>query len=232
VEVYLAAERWEDAESASAELGTRAEIHPLDALVAESTEARGRLHLARGEPESALGPLRKSFYYWQRIGIPYREARVRTLLARACSVLGDAEGAEQLLEQARAIFENLGAGPDAKSLGELSAPSPRSRSGARELSERERDVLRRVVHGDTNRKIAADLGLSEKTVDRHVSNIFVKMGVSSRTAAAAQALKTRSFEARWGRSPTRKDCRPGGSPRCRRPLLLKDWWWGRPQPEC
>ncbi|WP_418606345.1 helix-turn-helix domain-containing protein [Georgenia sp. SUBG003] len=99
------------------------------------------------------------------------------LLARACALLGDAETSQRETGVAREIFERLGADPDLRSL-----------DGSRLLTERETEVLSLVVTGATNRAIAAELVLSERTVDRHVSNIFAKLGVSSR-AATARALE-------------------------------------------
>jgi DNA-binding NarL/FixJ family response regulator len=57
------------------------------------------------------------------------------------------------------------------------------------LTARELQVLSLVAAGQTNKTIASELVLSERTVDRHVSNIFTKLGVSSRTAATAYAYK-------------------------------------------
>ncbi|WP_043509400.1 helix-turn-helix domain-containing protein [Georgenia sp. SUBG003] len=99
------------------------------------------------------------------------------LLARACALLRDAETSQRETGVAREIFE-LGADPDLRSL-----------DGSRLLTERETEVLSLVVTGATNRAIAAELVLSERTVDRHVSNIFAKLGVSSRAAATARALE-------------------------------------------
>jgi DNA-binding NarL/FixJ family response regulator len=59
------------------------------------------------------------------------------------------------------------------------------------LTERELEVLRPLAAGATNKAIAAELVLSVRTVDRHVSNIFVKLGVSSRAAATAFAHEHR-----------------------------------------
>ena len=87
------------------------------------------------------------------------------------------------LESARAAFAALGAVPDRT---RVDAQLERAPYG---LSARELEVLRRVAAGETNRAIAAALVLSERTVDRHVSNIFVKLGVSSRAAAAAFAYE-------------------------------------------
>jgi DNA-binding NarL/FixJ family response regulator len=66
--------------------------------------------------------------------------------------------------------------------------------GARErrpggLTARQAEVLRLVAAGGTDREIAGALGLSEKTVGRHLDNIFAKLDVSSRAAAAAAAVR-------------------------------------------
>jgi DNA-binding NarL/FixJ family response regulator len=62
-------------------------------------------------------------------------------------------------------------------------------AAAHGLSPRELQVLRLVAGGATNRSIAAELVLSERTIDRHVSNIFAKLRVSSRAAATAYAYE-------------------------------------------
>jgi DNA-binding NarL/FixJ family response regulator len=64
-------------------------------------------------------------------------------------------------------------------------------ASAHNLSARELEVLRLVASGQTNKGIAGTLFLSEKTVDRHVSNIFVKLDVPSRAAATAWAYQHR-----------------------------------------
>jgi DNA-binding NarL/FixJ family response regulator len=102
----------------------------------------------------------------------------------ACAALGDADGARLEREAARECFSELGAVRD---LAEADAALGARRPDV--LTAREREVMRWVAEGETNRAIAARLGLSEKTVDRHVSNIFDKLGVSSRAAATAHALR-------------------------------------------
>jgi DNA-binding NarL/FixJ family response regulator len=91
------------------------------------------------------------------------------------------------LEAARGIFAQLGAAPDLARVESLTRRAPSI--DARGLTARELQVLRLVAAGDTNKAIAAELVLSERTVDRHVSNIFVKLGVPSRAAATAYAYK-------------------------------------------
>jgi DNA-binding NarL/FixJ family response regulator len=116
---------------------------------------------------------------WQEVEVPYETARVRVLMSSACRALGDGDAADLELAEAHAAFEQLGARPELGAQG----------GGARGLTARELQVLRRVAAGATNKAIAAELVLSERTVDRHVSNIFAKLGVSSRTAAAAYAYE-------------------------------------------
>jgi DNA-binding NarL/FixJ family response regulator len=107
----------------------------------------------------------------------------------ACRAVGDAEGAELELDAARIVYEELGAAPDLARVEALATGA--ARKDAHGLTERELEVLRHVAAGETNKAIAADLVLSVRTVDRHVSNIFAKLGVSSRAAAAAYAHEHR-----------------------------------------
>jgi DNA-binding NarL/FixJ family response regulator len=120
---------------------------------------------------------------WQKVGAPYIAARIRCLLGRAYRDLGDREGAKLEHEAARRVFRDLGATPELAALDDIAA------SETHGLSPRQRQVLRLVAGGLTNKEIARDLGLSERTVDRHVSNIFVKIDVSSRAAATAFAYE-------------------------------------------
>jgi DNA-binding NarL/FixJ family response regulator len=91
------------------------------------------------------------------------------------------------LDAARRVFEQLGAAPEIERLDALIERRATQTVGG--LTDRELQVLRLVAAGKTNRAIAAELVVSERTVDRHVSNIFTKLGVSSRAAATAQAYE-------------------------------------------
>jgi DNA-binding NarL/FixJ family response regulator len=131
--------------------------------------------------------LRRAFEVWQRIEVPYAAARVRVLLALACRALGDEDGADLEIEAARSVFERLGATPDLARIDALIAPAPAGHSHG--LTPREQQVLRLVATGETNKAIASKLSVSDKTIDRHVSNIFAKLEVSSRAAATAFAYR-------------------------------------------
>ncbi len=118
---------------------------------------------------------------------PYEAARVRVLVGLACRQLGDEDTAAMELDAARWVFHELGAAPELARVEQLSrAAAPKTAGG---LSAREVQVLALVAAGNSNRAIAAELFLSEKTVERHVSNILTKLGVGSRTAAAAYAFE-------------------------------------------
>jgi DNA-binding NarL/FixJ family response regulator len=156
-------------------------------LHALSTHATGAVLLAEGQPHSALAALRRAWTAWQEIEAPYEAARARVLIARACRALGDEDTATMELDAARWIFQQLGAAPDLAGVAALSRQASAGAAGG--LTAREVQVLRLVAAGRTNRAIAAHLFISEKTVARHVSNIFVKLGLSSRSAATAYAYE-------------------------------------------
>jgi DNA-binding CsgD family transcriptional regulator len=187
VEISLAAGEIDEARHACRELenaaaGCDSGVHGT--IVAH---ACGAVDLAAGDPGAALASLRRALNGWQELDAPYQAARVRVLLALACRELGDADATGLDLEAARGVFERLGAVPDLTRLDAL------RRSGTADvrygLTAREMEVLSLVATGRTNRVIAAELFISEKTVARHVSNIFTKLGVASRAAATAYAYE-------------------------------------------
>ena len=140
-----------------------------------------------GDAEAALVALRHALDVWQQLEATYETARVRVLVGFACRALGDEDTAALELKAARDTFTELTAAPDLVHLDSRSArAAPEDAHG---LSERELVVLRHLAAGDTNKAIAAELVLSVRTVDRHVSNIFGKLGVSSRAAATAYAYE-------------------------------------------
>jgi len=183
VEIALAAGDTREAHAASAELEKIASRYETEALQALSAHARGAVDLAEGRAQAALGALRRAFELWQRCQAPYESARARVLIARACLELGDVESAGLEFDAARELFERLGAVPDLADLDALRKPAPQT-SG---LTSRELQVLRQIAAGKTNKAIAIELFVSERTIDRHVSNILVKLGAPSRAAAAAHA---------------------------------------------
>ena len=187
VEVMLAAGATEEAQSGCAELEEISSDLGSAVLGAMSAGARGTVALARGDAGEALVMLRRARQVWQELAVPYEEARVRVLVGLACRELGDEDTAALELEAARGVFARLGAAPDVARVESLSRG--RASAEAHGLTPRELEVLRFVAAGETNRAIAAELVLSERTVDRHVSNILTKLGVSSRAGATAYAYE-------------------------------------------
>ena len=186
VEIMLAAGDADAATVACLELEELAERFESAMLGAMVAYARGAVERARGDSTAALGLLRHALETWQELEAPYEVARTRELIGLACRALGDEEAASLELDAARTTFEELKAAPDAARVAASLAPAGTSRHG---LSAREVEVLRLVAAGRSNRQIAAELVISQHTVARHLQNIFRKLDVSSRTAAASFAFE-------------------------------------------
>lgn len=187
VEIMLAADDVDAARAAAEELSMAASAVRAPYLGALSAGARGAVLLADGNARQALDELRSACRLWRELDAPYEVARVRALIGDALRLLGDADGAGMELDAARTVFRRLGAAPD------LAAVEERSEFGSKPapagLTGREIQVLKLIAAGRSNRQIASELSLSERTVARHVSNIFTKLGVSSRAAATAFAFQ-------------------------------------------
>jgi DNA-binding CsgD family transcriptional regulator len=179
VEIALAAGDVSGAREAADELARDAGALGSPALLATATSCAGAVRLAEGDAAAALGDLRRAWRLWNDIGAPFEAAQVRLQVARACAELGDADGAEMELDAARWVLVELGAPVGA------GPPSP----DAGPLTPREVEVLRHVARGRTNREAGAEMFISEKTVARHLSNVFAKLGVRSRAAATAWAYE-------------------------------------------
>ncbi len=188
VEVSVAAGDAAGARLAADELTEAAARRDSPQLTAAALQARGAVLLTEGDPREALLTLRRAWSVWQDIGAPYDAARTRVLAGLACRAVGDDDTAEMELAAARWVFEQLGAAPD---LSRVAALSRRGRPAAAPggLTLREVQVIRLVATGATNRAIAAELFLSEKTVARHIANVFTKLDLSSRAAATAYAYE-------------------------------------------
>jgi DNA-binding CsgD family transcriptional regulator len=187
VTVALAGREIESARAAADDLGRLARIAGAPLLDAIAAAADGWVRLSGDEPAAALAAFRRASELWRTLEVPYESARAREGIGLACRALGDADGSALALDAARDAFRRLGADPDARRLERTigSAPSPAG------LSAREVEVLGRLAQGATNREIAEALGISERTVDRHVSNIYAKLDVSTRAAATAFAIEHR-----------------------------------------
>ena len=184
--IALAANNIEDAREASRELSRVAGETDLTFLRALALQTEAAVAVAAGRAADALESVSTARTIWQDLDVPYEFARVRELTGRAYRQLGDDEGARLEFDAALDVFERLGARIDVERLAAVVGPPP-ERSTL--LTGREVEVLRLVATGATNRSIAARLRISEKTVARHVSNIFTKLDLSSRSAATAYAYE-------------------------------------------
>ena len=189
VEIMLVSGDVEAARAAAAELTGLADLFQTQAVRAMADQASGAVLLADGDATGAVLALKRAWHAWRDVQTPYEAARVRVRIGLARAALGDAEAAASEFDSARSVFAQLGALPDVQRVHELTSRSMAPLSFG--LTGRELDVLRLLVTGRTNAAIAEDLVLSTKTVDRHVSNIFDKLGVSSRAAATAFAYEHR-----------------------------------------
>ena len=187
VEIMLAAGDVQAARAAADELSAIAADLDAPLLGAMAAHATGAVLLVEGDARAALAALRPAWTAWQELDVPYEAGRVRALIGLACRKLGDLDSAEMELDAARWVFQQLGAAPDLARVEALSRKAAAKAVGG--LTAREVQLLRLVATGQTNKAIAAELVLSERTVDRHVSNIFAKLGVSSRAAATAYAYE-------------------------------------------
>ena len=187
VEIALAANDIPAARAAADELKNTAARHGAPFLRAIADCANGAVLLAEGDARNALVTLRRGWSGWCELDAPYEAARARTWIALACREQGDLDAAEMELAAARHTFGKLGAAADAARLEKHEDKKTGKSAGP--LSARELQVLRLVASGTTNRGIAGKLGISEKTVARHVSNIFNKLDLTSRAAATAYAYQ-------------------------------------------
>ncbi|MGW4896307.1 LuxR C-terminal-related transcriptional regulator [Kitasatospora sp. NPDC004240] len=194
VEIVLAAagggDLVEDAAAAARQLDAIAEHRENELLRASAAYGAAAVATAEGDVAAALTAARRAWRGWQELEAPYEAARARVLVALACRALGDEDTCVLELRAARAVFAELGAGPDlARADALVGRPGAGPDTIAHALSPRELEVLRQVAAGASNRRIATELGISEHTVARHLQNIFAKLDVSSRTAASTFALE-------------------------------------------
>lgn len=185
VEIVLASGDVAAARAAVDELSTLASAWNTPLLRALSLHATGAVLLAEGDTRAALTALRGAVAEWCELEAPYEAARARVLIGLARRSSGDEASAQMELDAARWVFRDLNAGPDLALVEALSPQAAHRAAGG--LTAREVEVLTLLATGRTNRAIASELSISEKTVAAHVSNIFTKLGLSSRSAATAYA---------------------------------------------
>jgi DNA-binding NarL/FixJ family response regulator len=187
IEIALAGGDVAAARVAGDELSSIAAEWNTPLLHALSSYATGSVLLAEGNAHAALAALRRSASGWRDLDAPYEGARTRVVMALACRALGDEGSAEMELDAARSVFQQLEAAPDLVRVEELASIMARRAAGG--LTPREAQVLALLATGRTNRAIASELVISEKTVAAHVSSVFTKLGLSSRSAATAYAYE-------------------------------------------
>ncbi|MGY1703518.1 LuxR C-terminal-related transcriptional regulator [Geodermatophilus sp. SYSU D00697] len=187
VEIVLAGGDVAAAQAAVDELSALASAWGTPWLRALTLHATGAVRLAEGVPRAAVTALRRAVTAWYELEAPYEAARARVLMGVACRSSGDEAGAQMELDAARSVFRGLGAGPDLASVAALSPQATQRAPGG--LTAREVQVLTLLATGRTNRAIATELFISEKTVATHVGSIFTKLGLSSRSAATAYAYE-------------------------------------------
>jgi DNA-binding CsgD family transcriptional regulator len=175
VEVTLACADLPAAQAAAEELRTAATRFGSAGFAAWSAHADGMLALAADDPISALTALRRAETAFRADRQPHELARVLLLQGRAFESVGDAASSASAMAQGRDILSRLGARVDEPRASEIDGP----------LTRREREVLALVAEGAGNREVARRLFISEKTVGRHLANVYLKIGVGTRTAAAA-----------------------------------------------
>ncbi|WP_344058195.1 response regulator transcription factor [Microbacterium pumilum] len=187
VELEAAHGDLDTAERAAADLGALATALDTVYLRAQADRARAIVLVARDDSAAALPLLRRSWAAWRSLDAPYEAALTRMQLGRAARASGDEEGAQLEFDAARSTLAMLGAAPDLDRLERIASPVPPSAAGG--LTPRESEVIRLIARGLSNRAIANELFLSERTVARHVSNILAKLALPSRAAATAFAFE-------------------------------------------
>jgi len=187
VEIMLAGGDTGEARSALNKLKEIARGHKAPLLLALAGHGEGAVLMAEGNSDEALANLRNARNLWEELKVPYEAARVRALIAMVYRRMGDEDSAIKEYEAARWAFQQLNAMPDIARIDEHFDPKNTDVAGS--LTQREKQVLQLVADGKSNKAIASQLFISERTVERHLSNLFTKLQVSSRTEATAHAYK-------------------------------------------
>lgn len=177
VQVALARDQLDEAESHCREMEANASAYGTPGFKAWAAHARGSVLVRRGEFDAAIESLRSALPEYRSQQCRYETAEVYEWMALAHRGLGDEAAAAADAATADSIYEQLGVEP----AGICGSPSPGG------LTKRELEVLGRIAGGATNRQVAQQMFISEKTVSRHLANVYTKLDVSSRTAAVAWA---------------------------------------------
>lgn len=177
VEVALARGSLDEGERYCAELESGAEAFATPGFRAWAAHARGALLTQQGQHARALGLLEAALREYRTQQSRYETAQIYEWMALAHKGLGDEQRAAADSATAENIYAQLGVEP-----AQICVTST-----ARGLTKREIQILQRIAGGATNKQVAEQICISEKTVGRHLANIYAKLDVSSRTAAVAWA---------------------------------------------
>ena len=177
VDVALARGSVEEAERHCAEMESGAEAFGTPGFRAWAAHARGAILVQQGQHPDALASLEAALREYRTQQSRYETAQVYEWMAVAHRGLGDEELAAADTATAENIYAQLGVEP-AHVCG---ATTPGG------LTRREIEILAHIASGATNKQVAEQICISEKTVGRHLANIYAKLGVSSRTAAVTWA---------------------------------------------
>ena len=162
-------------------------------MQASARFAAGLVFAAQNNRDSALACFADAVEWWTRSGTPYEAARARLQLARGLAALGRHLQATEEARSALAVLRTIGATREVERatalLRRLEGPPSGRDGGGPGLTKRELQVLRLIARGLSNKEIALQLIVSEHTVHRHVANIFAKLNLPSRAAAAAYAAQ-------------------------------------------
>ena len=180
VEVALGRDSVDEAEAFCRELETGAAAFGTPGFKAWAAHARGALLVQRGEYGPALDALQAALREYRTQQCRYETAEVYQCMATAHKALGDNDLAAADAATAQSIYRQLGL--------ETQPTSAQPARGG--LTKREIEILTRIASGATNKQVADQTFISEKTVGRHLANIYAKLGVSSRTAAVTWAYAT------------------------------------------
>ena len=186
VEILLATQAVDAARASAVELAEIATALGSPTLKSTSDQQAGAVALAAGDPSEALQLLRWAWRGWQALQAPYEAAETRVLMGQALRSLGQEDLAQMEFDAALVSFQTLGAAADVLAIERGAKASDAATSP---LTDREIEVLQLLATGATNRSIAVELVISEKTVARHVADIFAKLDVSTRAAATAYAYE-------------------------------------------
>jgi DNA-binding NarL/FixJ family response regulator len=177
VEVALARDCADEAETLCRELEEGAVDFGTSGFRAWSHHARGAVLVTRGEYPPALEALHAALRHYRTQQWRYETAEVYEWMARAHAALNEQQVAAADKATAQSIYRQLGS----QTVPNTGTHSPGG------LTKREVEILTEIAGGATNKRVAQQLVISEKTVGRHLANIYTKLGVSSRTAAVSWA---------------------------------------------